>query len=225
MKFAPRPPDGPSLEERAVGRSTAYLVAARAAEAQRLIDAGRTVMTRLGLDRRATVAEIVREAGLSNQAFYRHFAGKDDLVATIVDANARRLADYLAREMATVREPLEKVRIWVRVVLHQAIDPRIAGPTRAVTANRNVLVGQADSDARRAESLVWELLVDPVSAIGCPDPRRRAYLVGKVTFAVMLEAMWADDPPTSDELRFVEDFCLAGLLAPERAPQAGFSDR
>lgn len=213
MKFAARPPVGPSLEERAAGRSTADLVAARTQEAQRLIDAGRVVMTRLGLDRRATVAEIVRESGLSNQAFYRHFAGKDDLVATIVDANARRLAVYLERAMAAVDDPAEKVRIWVRVVLQQAIDPRIAVPTRAVTSNRNVLVGQADSDARRAESLVWEMLVEPVAATGCSDPRRRAYLIGKVTFAVMLEALWTEETPSEDDLRFVEGFCLAGLAA------------
>jgi AcrR family transcriptional regulator len=214
MRFAVPPPDGPPLAQRAADRSTADLVAARAREAERLLDAGRVVMTRAGLGGRATVAEIVRESGLSNQAFYRHFAGKDDLVATIVDANARRLAVYLEKAMAVVDDPAEKVRTWVRVVLQQALDPRIAEPTRAVTANRNVLVGQADSDARRAESLVWQLLIDPLTAAGCAEPRVSAYLIGKLTFAVMLEALWADDPPTDDEIGFVEDFCLAALPDP-----------
>jgi AcrR family transcriptional regulator len=220
MKFAAPPPDGPSLEQRAAGRSTADLVAARASEAQRLIDAGRVVMTRVGLERRATVAEIVREAGLSNQAFYRHFAGKDDLVATIVDANARRLSVYLEREMATVPDPIEQIRVWVRTVLQQAVDLRIAVPTRAVTANRNVLIGQADADARRAEAMVWELLVAPVAAIAEEDARRRAYLVGKLTIMVMLEALWSDEPPSEDELRFVVDFCVAAAVAPAPAQAA-----
>ena len=91
----PDPSDGPSLAEQAARRSTAELVASRADEAQRLMDAGLAVMERNGTTRRPTVSEIVREAGLSNQAFYRHFASKDDLVAAIVDAGARRLVGYL----------------------------------------------------------------------------------------------------------------------------------
>ena len=68
------------------------------------------VMVRLGTGDRPTVAEIVREAGLSNQAFYRHFASKDDLVAAIVDAGARRLASYVEHRMAAFDDPVDQVR-------------------------------------------------------------------------------------------------------------------
>ena len=64
------------------------------------MDAGMVVMRLHGTSGRPTVAEIVREAGLSNQAFYRHFASKDDLVTAIVDAGARRLAAYVERRVA-----------------------------------------------------------------------------------------------------------------------------
>ena len=128
MKFAAGPPEGPSLAEQAAGRSTADLVAARTDEAQRLMDAGMAVMVRRGTSSRATVAEIVREAGLSNQAFYRHFAGKDDLVAAIIDAGARRLVSYAGHRMEMFDDPLDQVRAWVQAVLSQGTDPKVAEP-------------------------------------------------------------------------------------------------
>jgi len=104
--------DGPSLAEQAAQRSTSRLVAARVEEAEALMDAGMRVMVRNGTDRRATVAEIVKESGLSNQAFYRHFASKDDLVAALIDAGARRLASYLEHKMAASDDPIKPTRVY-----------------------------------------------------------------------------------------------------------------
>ena len=216
MKFVAKPSPGPSLAERAVQRSTAQLTAARAAEAQALMDAGAAVMTRLGTERRATVAEIVREAGLSNQAFYRHFESKDDLVAAIVDDGARRLAGYLEHRMSRVDTPAERVRTWVRGVLAQATDPVVAHATRAITWNGNALSGQADAEARATSGLVWQVLEAPLRDAGSVEPARDSYLIGHMVFAVLFDALWADEPPTADDLTFVEDFCLAGLAAGRR---------
>ena len=213
MRFATRPPDGPPLAEQAASRSTAQLVAARTAEAETLMAAGTAVMERHGTDRRATVSEIVREAGLSNQAFYRHFASKDALVAAIVDAGARRLVGYLDHQMAGTPDPERKVRIWVKGVLSQATDEKVARPTRAVSWNRGDLASEADGVVRRSDSMIWQLLEAPLAELGSNDPQRDAYLVGKLVFSVLIEALWADPPPTAEELEFVQDFCLAGVSA------------
>lgn len=211
MRFAAEPPEGPSLAEQAATRSTADLVATRADEAQRLMDAGTAAMVRLGTGDRPTVAEIVREAGLSNQAFYRHFASKDDLVAAIVDAGARRLATYVEHRMQAHDDPVDQIREWVAAVLTQATDPKVAEPTRAVAWNRNVLAADRESAARRAESLVWAQLVPPLTALGREHPRQDAYLIGKAVFGVLAEALWSDEPADRDELDFVADFCVAAV--------------
>jgi len=57
-------------------------------EVQRLLDAGLVAMRRHGTVRSPSVAEIVAEAGLSNDAFYRVFASKDELVLAVLDAGA-----------------------------------------------------------------------------------------------------------------------------------------
>lgn len=213
MRFAAEPPDGPSLAEQAAGRSTADLVAARAGEAQRLMDAGMAVMVRHGTTGRPTVAEIVREAGLSNQAFYRHFASKDDLVTAIVDAGARRLATYVERRMAAQDEPLDQIRAWVAAVLSQATDLKAAVPTRAVSFNRNVLDVDREHAARRAESLVWAQLEGPLAALGRARPRDDAYLIGKLVFAVLTEALWSDERLRAGDVNDVASFCVAAVTA------------
>lgn len=214
MRFAPRPPDGPSLAAQAVQRSTARLVAARTDEAELLLAAAVDAMVRLGFERRATVADIVGAAGLSNQAFYRHFASKDDLIAALVDSGARRLVGYLTHRMASEVEPQEQIRTWIRGVLSQAADPAVAAPTKAVAWNRSALDIAADGNARRADPLIWALLESPLAAAGAVDPQGDAYLVGRLVFAVLSDVLWADPPPTLSELDFVTDFVLARVDHP-----------
>jgi AcrR family transcriptional regulator len=213
MSFVSQPPEGPSLAERAVQRSTAHLTATRTAEAQALMDAGSAVMIRYGTERRATVSEVVREAGLSNQAFYRHFESKDDLVAAIVDAGARRLAGYLEHRMAAEATPAAQVRVWIQGMLSQATDPEVAHATRAITWNGNALSGDAGAAARRTSSLVWQVLEGPLREAGSSEPARDSYLIGRLVFAVLFDALWAEEPPALADLAFVEEFCLAGLTA------------
>jgi AcrR family transcriptional regulator len=212
VTFVPQPPVGPSLAEQAVLRSTERLVAASTDEAEALMAAAMDEMVRLGSERRVTVADVVRAAGLSNQAFYRHFASKDDLTAALVDAGARRLVGYLDHRMSLVDDPLDQVRAWIRGVLSQVTDPAVAEPTRAVAWNRTVINSDAVEDARRAESMIWALLEQPFAAVGVPEPANEAYLVGCMVFAVLNDGLWADPPPTLDDLAFVTDFVLARVI-------------
>jgi AcrR family transcriptional regulator len=68
-------------------------------EVRRLLDAALEVMRQGGTTSRARVADIVAAAGLSNDAFYRHFPSKDALVAALLEDGAERLASYVAHQM------------------------------------------------------------------------------------------------------------------------------
>jgi AcrR family transcriptional regulator len=52
---------------------------------------------------RVTVADIVREAGMSSRSFYQHFSSKEDLVAQMIEDVG---AEILAAVEADFREPL-----------------------------------------------------------------------------------------------------------------------
>src|SRR5271170_7236967 len=88
------------LVEQAVRRSLNQREVAVRAEVQRLMDATLVVIRRNGTEAPPRVADIVAEAGLSNQAFYRHFASRDDLLAAVAEAGSRRLVSYLEHQMA-----------------------------------------------------------------------------------------------------------------------------
>ena len=70
-----------------------------------------------GPDSRARVADIVGAAGLSNDAFYRHFPSKDALVAAVIDDGSKRLHGYLTHQMAKETTPEGRIRRWVEGVL------------------------------------------------------------------------------------------------------------
>ena len=50
------------------------------------------------------VADIVAEAGVSNQAFYRYFAGKDELLNAVLERGVQRLHSYLVHQMGKDRK-------------------------------------------------------------------------------------------------------------------------
>ena len=98
-----------------------------------------------GTESRPRVADIVAAAGLSNDAFYRHFASKDALVAAILEDGTERLGSYVAHQMEARRPPQGKVRRWVEGVLSQAADDEIASTTLAVLWNAGSIRGDPAS--------------------------------------------------------------------------------
>src|SRR5437660_12483427 len=122
----------PDLAERIAQRALADRGAAYASEVRRLLDAGIAVIQRAGT---ARVADVVAEAGLSNDAFYRHFPSKEAFIAALVEDGAARLRSYLEHQMAKESTPEAQVRSWVRGVLDQAADETIAATTRSVLSN------------------------------------------------------------------------------------------
>jgi AcrR family transcriptional regulator len=103
----------PDVAARVAQQTLARREAAYAEEVRRLLDAGLDVMRRCGTTSRPRVADIVAAAGLSNDAFYRHFPSKDALVAALVDDGALRLRSYLDHQMAKDPTPEARVRRWV----------------------------------------------------------------------------------------------------------------
>ena len=123
-----------TVEAALADRAVAERRAAYAIEARRLIDAAFVVMRREGnID--PQVRAIVHEAGLSNQAFYRHFASKDALLLAVLADGQRQLVAYLSRRVATVSDPSEQVQRWISGVMAQARNRDAAEATRPFACN------------------------------------------------------------------------------------------
>ena len=130
-------------------RSLADRHEAYAAEIRTLLDAALTVMRRdETIDPR--VSDIVRTAGLSNQAFYRHFRGKDELLVALLDDGRQRLLATIERRMAPRRRRRrDQVRAWIEAVLAQARDPEAAAATRPFAVNGDRLAVQFPDETLR----------------------------------------------------------------------------
>jgi len=167
-----------SADERAdvAARIAAQTLAKRGtdytAEVRKLLDAALTVIGAQGTTARARVADIVATAGLSNDAFYRHFPSKDALVAALLEDGARRLASYVAHQMGKEPSPQGKVRRWVEGVLSQT-NEKTAATTLAVLWNHSVdhgiTTGSHDPSAALAA-----LLHEPLAALGSTHPDRKS---------------------------------------------------
>jgi AcrR family transcriptional regulator len=118
-----------TIAERSVLRALSSRQIVYTQEVNRLIAACLIVSERTGnFDPR--VGDILAEAGLSNQAFYRHFQSKEELLLAVLDQGGRQLDTYLRKRMAAQADPVGKVRAWIRGFAAQAIRPKAAAATR-----------------------------------------------------------------------------------------------
>jgi AcrR family transcriptional regulator len=164
-------------------------------------------MDRCGTTSRPRVADIVAAAGLSNDAFYRHFASKDALVAALLEDGADRLVSYLAHQMSKESTPEGKVRRWVEGVFSQA-DEEIAATTLAILWNGGG-VAQEASGRHFASGPLASLLRDPLAALGSTSPEVDAALCAHAVLGKLTDYLWQRAQPTAAETDHVVDFCLA----------------
>lgn len=209
----PAGPATPGVAERIAQQTLAPRGAEYADEVRRLLDAGLAVMRRGGTDRRPRVADIVAEAGLSNDAFYRHFPSKDALVTAILEDGAERLSSYLSHQMAKAATPQDQVRRWVDGVLAQA-DASIAATTLAVLWNGGSVGGGVGAGRHFAAAPLALLLHAPFAALGSTDPALHAALATHATLGILSDHLWAGTQPTGDELDAMTAFCLRAAGAP-----------
>jgi AcrR family transcriptional regulator len=201
-------PGADDVATRIANRSRARRAPDYPAEVRRLLDAGREVMRRAGTSSRPRVADIVAEAGLSNDAFYRHFTTKDALVAAILEDGTERLRSYLQHQMAKEPTPEGQVRRWVTGVLAQGADPDVASATLAVLWNAGGLVpGAALSDPSGVAPLVV-LLREPLATLGREHPSLDASLAGHAVVGRLSDHLWAGTRPSPEETEHLVEFCL-----------------
>jgi AcrR family transcriptional regulator len=182
------------------GRADAY-----AEEVRRLLDAAYAVMRRSG-DDDPRVSDIVRESGLSNQAFYRHFRGKDELLVALLADGQRQLVETLTARMAAVAPGAPRVRAWVEVLLAQAQHKTAAANTRPFAINGLRLADRfpTDWDASR-EQLLAPLRVALVEAGG---DGADAPLVYHLAMGAMQDALVRREVPTDADVVRVVDAAL-----------------
>jgi AcrR family transcriptional regulator len=167
MSDDPAPSERPAPSAvlgRGIERALAPREQALVDEVNQLIEATYRVISRTEtLD--PPVREILREAGLSNPAFYRHFRSKDELLVGLLEQGWEVLRAYLAHQMAKSTTPGDQIAAWVRGMLAQATDRDAAQRARPFAVNLGRLATLFPDEHRASRDALIQLLVPPASAL------------------------------------------------------------
>jgi AcrR family transcriptional regulator len=208
--------DDRPLALRTVDRALAPRYSAYVDEVQRLIRAGLAVMQR-DEDDNPRVSEIVEEAGLSNQAFYRHFRSKDELLLAIVDDGQRYLVGYLEHRMDKEASGLAKVAQFVEGVMSQAVNAKAASATRGVARNRDRLRELFPEESHRLEALI-EAPLEAALALAAEqgevppgDHQRDARAIFRLVVSTMEGHLFDRRAPSPEDVRHLVRFVCAAV--------------
>jgi AcrR family transcriptional regulator len=185
-------------------------------EIERLVAATFALIERTGV-LEPKVSDILAEAGLSNQAFYRHFRSKHELLVAVLDEGIRGLADYLDRRMAACEDPIEAVREWVRGMALQAQDPTGARASRPFALARGRLAEDFPAEVREAQSTATTPLQRAleravrVGVLSSIDPERDAETVYHLVMGWVQARLIESRVPDDGEVERLESFVIAGL--------------
>jgi AcrR family transcriptional regulator len=193
------------------GKAVAGRLENYAGEVRRLLDAAYAVMARTG-DIDPRVGDIVKESGLSNQAFYRHFAGKDALLVAVLDEGQRRLVETLERRIGKVEPGRARVRAWIEGVLEQARNAEAAANTRPFAINGVRLNDRFPAETRASsDRVVAPLRAAIVDAGG--DPERDTAAINEIAMGTMHRYLVDRRTPSRADIEHVVRFALAGLTS------------
>jgi len=206
----------PSLAERAVERALSERRSLYQDEVRRLIEAAFVLIERTG-ELEPRVGDIVRRAGLSNQAFYRHFPSKRALLVAVLDEGIRMLASYLAHRMSGAPTPTEQVREWMRGMLEQALSTEGAAATRPFALARGRLAESYPAEVAASEAQLTALVREAIRAgraageLPDADPERDAETLYHQAMGWLQSRLAEPQPPDRAEAERLVDFAIHGL--------------
>ncbi len=186
-----------------------------ASEIRRLLDAALEVMSEHGTTSRARVADIVARAGLSNDAFYRHFPSKDALVAALLEDGTERLASYIEHQMGKEPTPEGQVRRWVEGVLSQARG-KVGATTLAVIWNGSSAGTGMSAGRHNASAPLAVLLHAPFTALGSTTPELHASLIAHAALGRVSDHLWSGTSPAGEEVDVISHFCIDAAVPRRR---------
>jgi AcrR family transcriptional regulator len=177
-------------------------------EVERILAAAVRVMERVAPEE-PRVSDIVAEAGSSNKAFYRYFAGKDELILAVMERGVAIVVSYLQHQMAKESKPQDQIARWIEGTLAQVADPQLIRKSRA--AARQMSPANWRAVDQEMMGPLRDLLVDPVTELGSADVDRDVEAVFCCTAATMRRYVGSADRLSREDIAHVVRFCLRGL--------------
>jgi AcrR family transcriptional regulator len=201
------------LASRAIERTVAERREEYVQEIQRIVDATYRVIERTDqVD--PSLRDVLKEAKLSTQAFYRYFQSKDELLLLLLDDGRRRLLSYLQHRMDRATTPEGRVRAWIEGVLAQASQPDAASRTKPFLTHQDRLADAFPDEQQRSVDLLVDQLADAVAQVRPgrrrDTARRDAEAIYHLVFGVLHAALRRGEAPSAAEVEHLVRFCTNG---------------
>ena len=189
-------------------------------ELDALLMAARDVLEERGYDG-LRVEDILREAGLSTRAFYRHFSGKDALFLSLFEQESARADLRLRTRVEQAGGPVEAVREWVTAVLAVVYDPRLAKRAQLFAGERGSLARRFPEEIDRLNRRQLEPLEAAIEAgrtggaFPFADPANDARAIHHLCNGLIDDHLYgATTLSRSDAVALATRFALGALRAP-----------
>ena len=180
-------------------------------EVERILAAAVRVMERVAPEP-PRVSDIVIEARSSNKAFYRYFAGKDDLILAVMERGVAIVVSYLQHQMAKESNAHDKIARWIEGTLAQVAQPELISKSRAAAGQMSAGANWRAADQEMMHPL-RDLLIEPIAMLGSADVEREVDAVFCCTAATLRRYMGSAERPGPGDIAHVVRFCLNGLEA------------
>ncbi|HSZ35888.1 MAG TPA: TetR/AcrR family transcriptional regulator [Acidimicrobiales bacterium] len=205
-RVADRSPVVQRSKEKSVDQARSIVSAA-----QRLIDAkGPTFTTQ----------ELIKEAGIALQTFYRYFSGKDALLLAVIEDLIEENCRAFRQHADSIADPVDRLRYYVTTTVHGLSGPG-SGPS-FITAEHFRLQTQYPAEVSQATQPYTDLLIDGINAavsagrLHPPDAEYSAWLITQLVMAVFHHYDCAGvDEPTDVIAQRLWTFCFAALEGSE----------
>jgi TetR/AcrR family transcriptional regulator len=177
-----------------------------------------------------TTQELIKEAGIALQTFYRYFPSKDSLLLAVIEDVIDENCAAFRQEARRFSDPMERLRFYVTSTL-QALDAPGSRPS-FMTSEHFRLQTLYPAEVSRATQPYTDLLVDEIreaTAAGrlhLHDPEYSAWLITQLSMAVFHHYDCAGvDEPTEEIAERLWKFCLSALGGSAQPPGRGASER
>lgn len=214
-------PTTPPWADRAADRSRSVQRSrARSKEqAQAIVAAARRLLRTEGAT--LTTQELSKEAGIALQTFYRHFAGKDQLLLAVFEDVIGQRADEVAAAAQELPDPVERLRYYIVESLRSLRGGDGGNGARFITAEHWRLYQLFPSEMARANQPFADLIEHELRAaaqaglLRPANPATDAWLAMKLVMSVFHHYAFAPTPTDIDDIaEQLWSFCRTAFGGP-----------
>jgi AcrR family transcriptional regulator len=184
-------------------------------QAKVIVDAARRVIRSKGDN--FTTQDLVKEAGVALQTFYRYFAGKDQLLLAVIEDMIAEFTVVAAAQAEDMPDPVDRLRSYITTVLAMIDDqPEFGVNAGWVTSEHWRLHRLFPDELSHATKPFTDLLLVDIRAAAAEgllrpnEPERDAWFIAQLVMSVFHYYAYASHKD-GDVAEDLWRFCLAAL--------------